>query len=304
MRVELRPPRLEDAPGISSMSDEFHRATGGDRISRPIAEAWLTTPSLDLELDARVALSGGEIVGFADVFDPSRERKRFWSEVRAHPAYPEAWSLLLDFVESRAGELSTPGGSRLQISVPEGLEALREQLDSRGYAVNRFSFRMFARLNGKLPGPRWPAGIETRSFRAGDEQAVYDVHEETFSEHPDHTRFSFEDWQHWAFAEPFDADLWSLALAEDELQGIALCRPEWGGDPDTGWVSVLGVRRPWRGRGLGLALLEGSFRKLGERGKKRVGLGVDAENAGGVRLYERAGMQVEQRRLVYEKQAK
>ena len=303
MSVELRPPRLEDAQAISRMSDAFHRAEGGDRISRAIAEAWLTTPSLDLEQDARVALTAGEIVGFADVFDPGRERKRFWSEVRVDPAHPEAWPLLLDFVECRAREIGASAG-RLQISVPERAVALREQLELRGFVFQRFSFRMYAELDGGAPEPRWPVGIEPRSFRPGEEQAVYDVHEETFSEHPDHTRFTFDEWRHWALAQPFDPDLWTVALAEGELQGIALCRPEWGGDPEVGWISVLGVRRAWRGRGLGLALLQHTFRQLRDRGKKRVGLAVDAENANGVRLYERAGMQVEQRRLLYEKQAR
>jgi mycothiol synthase len=181
---------------------------------------------------------------------------------------------------------------------------LRKQIESRDFAFQRFSFRMYAPLDGNVPAPRWPDGIETRSFRPGEEQAVYDVHEETFSEHPDHTRITFEDWRHWACAEPFDPELWTVALAEDELQGIVLCRPEWGGDPEVGWISVIGVRRPWRGRGLGLALLQHTFRQLRDRGKKRVGLGVDAENANGVRLYERAGMHVEQRRLLYEKQAR
>jgi len=301
--VELRPPRLADAAAISRMSDEFHREAGGDRISVPIAEAWLTTPSLDLEQDARVALADGEIVGFADVFDPERERKRFWSELRADPAHPETWQLLLDFVEGRARELGAPGG-RLQISVPEGAVSLRKQIEPRDFAFQCFSFRMYALLDGDVPAPRWPDGIEPRSFRPGEEQAVYDVHEETFSEHPDHTRITFEDWRHWAFAEPFDPELWTVALAEDELQGIVLCRPEWGGDSEVGWISVIGVRRPWRGRGLGLALLQHTFRRLRDRGKKRVGLGVDAENANGVRLYERAGMHVEQRRLLYEKQAR
>jgi ribosomal protein S18 acetylase RimI-like enzyme len=285
------------------MSNEFHRAEGGDRISRAIAEAWLTTPSLDLQQDARVALADGEIVGFADVFDPERERKRFWSELRADPAHPETWPLLLDFVEGRARELGAPAG-RLQISVPERAVSLRKQLESRDFVFQRFSFRMYADLDGDVPEPRWPDGIEPRSFRLGEERAVYDLHEETFSEHPDHTRTTFEDWRHWASAEPFDPELWTVALAGGELQGVVLCRPEWGGDPDVGWISVLGVRRPWRGRGLGLALLQHTFGQLRDRGKRRVGLGVDAENANGVRLYERAGMHVEQRRLLYEKRTR
>jgi ribosomal protein S18 acetylase RimI-like enzyme len=74
------------------------------------------------------------------------------------------------------------------------------------------------------------------------------------------------------------------------------------GDPAFGWVEVLGVGRPWRGRGLGLALLRHAFVEFAARGATRVGLGVDAENTtGAVRLYERAGMQPVRRQDVYEK---
>jgi GNAT superfamily N-acetyltransferase len=58
-----------------------------------------------------------------------------------------------------------------------------------------------------------------------------------------------------------------------------------------GWVNVLGVRRPWRKRGLGLALLQHSFGEFYSRGKHRAGLGVDASSlTGATRLYEKAGM--------------
>jgi mycothiol synthase len=298
--VELRPPSLADTAGISRMSDEFHRAEGGDRISPAMAKTWLTTPSLELEHDARVALADGEIAGFADVYDASGERKLLWSELRADPTHPEALPPLLDFVEGRAQEMAVPGG-RLRISVPERAVPLRELLEARSFAFKYFSFRMFAELDGNLPEPEWPPAIEARAFRPGDERVVYETHEETFSEHPDHTPISFENWKHWALAAP---KVWTLALSGDEVQGISLCRREWGGDPRLGWISVLGVRRPWRGRGLGLALLRHSFRQLRDRGNQRVGLGVEAENAAALRLYERAGMQVEQQRLLYEKLAR
>ena len=60
-----------------------------------------------------------------------------------------------------------------------------------------------------------------------------------------------------------------------------------------GWIRSLFVRRPWRRRGLGMALLLDAFRRFHERGERKVGLGVDAESeTGATRLYERAGMQV------------
>ena len=67
-----------------------------------------------------------------------------------------------------------------------------------------------------------------------------------------------------------------------------------------GWVRSLWVRRPWRKRGLGNALLLNAFRQFHERGERRVGLGVDAESpTGATRLYERAGMRVVEESVVH-----
>ena len=51
------------------------------------------------------------------------------------------------------------------------------------------------------------------------------------------------------------------------------------------------MRREFRRRGLGDALLRRGFRALYDHGRQRIGLGVDAENpTGALGLYERAGM--------------
>ena len=62
------------------------------------------------------------------------------------------------------------------------------------------------------------------------------------------------------------------------------------------------MRRPWQRRGLGLALLFGTFRRLCERGIRRTSLVVDSESpTGATRLYERAGMHADRFYAVYRK---
>ena len=87
-------------------------------------------------------------------------------------------------------------------------------------------------------------------------------------------------------------DLWWLVRDGDEIAGVCLNRMGDAGEPDHGYVHILGVRRPWRRRGLGEALLRHSFRDFWRRGvSTRVSLDVDGENTtGAVRLYERVGM--------------
>ena len=69
-----------------------------------------------------------------------------------------------------------------------------------------------------------------------------------------------------------------------------------------GFVGAIGVLRPWRRLGLGRALLLHAFVELYRRGERRIGLGVDAENAtGATRLYESVGMRVAWQADTYER---
>jgi len=70
-----------------------------------------------------------------------------------------------------------------------------------------------------------------------------------------------------------------------------------------GWVSTLGVRRPWRKKGLALALLHHSFGEFYRCGKTKVGLGVDSGSlTGALDLYKKAGMSVYSQFDKYEKE--
>ena len=103
------------------------------------------------------------------------------------------------------------------------------------------------------------------------------------------------------FNEP-EPELWILAMDGDEVAGMALCASRRAGQEDLGWVSSLGVRRPWRRRGLALAILRRAFGLLAARGKSRVGLGVDSQSlTGATRLYEKAGMHVVRELYEYER---
>ena len=87
--------------------------------------------------------------------------------------------------------------------------------------------------------------------------------------------------------------LWLVAWDGDQVAGAAINvihGGAWGETDD------LFVRRPWRRRGLGRALLVGSLRLFRARGLTTAGLGVDTENVtGALRLYESVGYRPYQR---------
>ena len=141
-----------------------------------------------------------------------------------------------------------------------------------------------------------------------DLRSVYRVFNESFQDHWGYVERDedevLERWQHRLENDPdFDPSLWFLAMDGAEIAGIALCEMGLGGNPDIGQVDILGVRRPWRRQGLGLALLYHSFGEFYRRGITQVALGVDAESlTGATRLYEKAGMRLFRRLASYEKE--
>jgi mycothiol synthase len=71
--------------------------------------------------------------------------------------------------------------------------------------------------------------------------------------------------------------------------------------PAAGYVDTLGTLRPYRGQGIGRALLLTAFAEYYRRGLRKVVLGVDATSAtGALDLYQSAGMKAEHEGLRYE----
>lgn len=304
-RFEVRAPREDEIPAIAATLNAHSRALyGSDDVTEDDVRSWFENPSFDVERDMRIAvLPGGSVAGYVDVGDQADEHTRFWIDLRIHPELgdEEIARSLVEAVEETARSLAVPGAvvRGIAASVDEGERRL---LESMGYTLLRHSFRMEIAFDSPPEPPVWPDGIAVRTFRPGEEHAVYEAHQDAFADHWGFMQDPYDEWRHWMLREPFDPGLWFIAEADGEIAGVCLCRPHGEGDPSYGWVSVLGVRPPWRRRGLGLALLRQAFVEYHRRGHMRVGLGVDAENVtGAVGLYERAGMEVVRRSDTYER---
>jgi ribosomal protein S18 acetylase RimI-like enzyme len=284
MSAELRAPREEDLTEVARlMSQTSLEPVQADDVRR----VW-TSPGFDAASDAR--LDGDSYAQLEDLGEG-----RIWIDVRGRPS-----EAILDWAEERA----SAKGHRLISGSWSSNEAILRELGRRGYALVRHSHRMAIELGDSTPEPVWPDGIEVRSFRPGDGRAFYEAQQETFVDAWEPVEETFENWSHWLLETPsFEPELWFLALDGAETAGFAICHPR-SGDPGTGSVRLLGVRRPWRRRGLGRALLLHAFAALRRRGFGRAGLGVDAESLTGAhKLYESAGMHVEARFDIYEKTA-
>lgn len=130
---------------------------------------------------------------------------------------------------------------------------------------------------------------------------VHELHMETYADRePPLKRVPFDHWCERSFGSSFDPSLWFIAEAQGHPAGLCLCQPRWDADHGRAWISVLGVRSPWRCRGLGLALLLHSFGDLHRRGFTDVSLDVRGDGSDATRrLCERAGMSISRRFDLY-----
>ena len=277
----LRPLRDDDAEQVAAL---FASDYGSSRAVRPEdVRQWVAVGAAD---ELRVLEVDGEVVGYGDI--------SVNEYVELDVAAPGNWVAFLVWAEDAA---RAAGVGRVRAGCPAGHELERVLID-RGYALWRTSFRMEAELQG-WPEPAMPAGFDLRSYRDADHDVVIAAMNEAFDADMLWREVTARSFRAYYLGDPsFDRALWSLAWDGDELAGVVLAFPELQGEPALGWVRTLGVRAPWRRRGLGNALLLRAFAQLHDRGVTRVGLGVDADNpTGALRIYERAGMRPVRRTL-------
>lgn len=305
-------------PALALFNRWSRSVTGRDEITdtQAIRNEWIS-PGFDPAEDIRLVFApSGQMAGYIEVWTTSKPLVHPWMWGRVDPDYEDlgigTW--LMYWAEERAlRELPTvPAelrfaprvGTMREAAKPKGLFA------DMGYLHIRSSYHMLIEMDAPVPEPEFPEGISLRIYNPRtDAAAVYGAVEDSFRDHFGFVEQPFEEglkrFKHFWEEEGFDPTLMFLAidLRSAEIAGINLCRPHSFDDPETGWVGTLGVLRPWRKRGIGLALLRHSFNEFYRRGLRKVGLGVDAQNlTGALRLYESAGMHVHQAYDQYEKE--
>lgn len=311
-----RPATMADAPAVTELLNASAVAQiGYEEFDLEETYVEWQTPGFDLERSSQVVLSPeGMIVGYMEVWDVAETPVHPWLWGRVHPDYEGLGigSYLLDWAEARARQALSRLPAHALFSVRAGCvstyQPTKALFEARGMKMVRHFYRMVIDLEQPPAPPQFPPHIVVRTLvERPDLRAIFQAVEESFSDHWGHVPESEEKvlarWRHMMETDKdFDPALWFLAMDGEEIAGISLCSPRLPEDENLGWVGILGVRRPWRRQGLGLALLQYSFVEMYARGKQRVGLGVDAGSlTGATRLYEKAGMAVTRRFDTYDK---
>jgi mycothiol synthase len=303
----LRRPTLDDLAAVTKLINlcEIDEYGTTETTEDDMRMRW-QQPNFNLATDAWIVLApDGQIVARASV--GNRQYIRIYAGADVHPAYRGRGigTHLLRLTEERARKYVplAPDGARVTFTGEASSVNIAGQklLEKHGFTLIRNFWRMGIELEQTPPIAQWPAGVSVHTLVPGMEHAVYEADEEAFQDHWGYIPMDFEEWSHWAFkGEHFDPSLWFLAMDGDEIAAFAMCANE---EESGGWVHVLGVRRPWRRKGIGLALLHHAFGEFYRRNIHNIYLGVDAQSlTGATRLYKRAGMHVVRQYKNYEKE--
>ena len=293
--MNVRPFTDDDAPGVAALiaaeEERFYPGRPGGVTGDDILEwlkwcdaAWVWEEDGRMLGSATVRAHGDT----ADVRGVVGERER------------GVGTAILDRGEEFARER---GVKKIFVGAPEPDTEARAFFESRGYREVRRFYEMAIELTEEPTVPPLPDGLVVDELREGEQRAFYDALNEAFADHWEWSPSPFEEWSAIRNNQHHDehGPLWLVIRDGDELAAVTRNEARVAGG---GYVGAIGVRRPWRGKGLAKALLYETFAEFWRRGITRVTLDVDAQSpTGATHLYERVGMQVETCGVAFEKAA-
>ena len=304
LEFRVRPATMDDLEAVLALVEAHDIAEFGhpDISLENLRDEW---EDLDLPEDSFLAIApDGQVVGYATV----RYRRTYVQIDSDGYVHPDHWgrgigTLLVRVTEERARHLAplAPDGIKVVLTnaVNGANQPARALLEREGYEATRYFWRMVIDLDAPPAPVVWPEGITVRPcVSEADERAVFLATNEAFHDHWGYVPETYEEWRP-RQKDAADTSLWFLGEEDGVPMAAAVCTYFL----EMGWVRRIGVRRAWRRRGLGEALLRHAFGEFYRRGTTRIGLGVDASNpTGATRLYEKAGMRVVHEYALYQKE--
>ena len=277
MPRRIRPPVDADVHAVLDVVHARDVADLGapDFTLEDLRAEW-TAPGVELEHDARVAVAGEAVTGYAILLGDD-------AVVLVHPDAEGAGTgtVLRRWAEARAAERGTGVLRQMAFGANDGARA---HLREAGYEPKQHYFRLRADLAAVPP----PPSLALRTFEPGDEAAVHRLVQDAFAEIEGNVEQTLEQWRAKGIGrESHDPSLWLLVDDDEGPVGAALGE-RW--EEGTGYVAELAVSARARGRGYGRGLLLGLFDAFRRAGLVRAELSVHGRNRSALALYESAGM--------------
>lgn len=289
----LEPCTRADLAGIAALVQAVDIAETGrtDTTEAEILHDWQSAGT-DLALDTRVVRdAAGAIIANAEV-KAREEGSEYDGYLDVHPEHAGGpwFAPLITWLCARVAERAAPRAARLGIYCTHGNTLKAAALEAAGFRSDRVVLRMAIDLPEPPGGASALApGLTLSQFRPGaDDEAFHHVIETAFADHYRPQPRTLEKWRADVLGDPEFRPECFLIVRDG---GTALGAIEAFDRGDKVWVSRIGVLPAGRGRGIGRALLYETFARAFTAGRRRVELGVDAQNAtGATALYESVGM--------------
>ena len=314
--MQVRSAEMKDVDELFELFDHYSLTCFGESdFCKEDLVKDLQTPGLDLEKDTRLIFDNGRLAAAMIIFATSETPVHpfLWGAVHSEYEKQGMGTALLTWAEERAQHVKSkvPADARIAVRTEfgHGHLATEKLMSKMDFECIRQSYRMFNPFDAE---PQKPQQLEGFTFRSFDEnkdiEKMFWAIEDSFKDHfgfvPRTPEFGLPRFRH-SYIEDhaYDPGLWQIAEDGDQVAGFLIGRTESYDDPEVGHVSMLGVLRPWRGKGLASYMLRQTFYEQYQRGKKGVDLHVDASNlTGALRLYKKVGMNVDKVYDTYEKE--
>ncbi len=261
----------------------------------------LSVPGINQDRDIIVCELDGRVVGYAQILiDTVKDARQGRLVARIPTGSPHdtqaARGTLLWAARRMQGEIAEGGRpvTLVELVKEEELER-REFLDDAGFLTIRH-YRILRVDNpadiADIPLPENHSYIHGPGMQGAEEYVA--MFNETWIDHYGFIPLTVQNFLHDINDDPeYNPSLdIVISRADGRFVGFAFCRLE-PSDAMLGEVMAIGVRRGYRGTGLGRKLLTHSVRTIVELGAKQVELTVDTENPTGAEgLYESVGFKV------------
>ncbi len=314
---------MPDVPGLSfrRFVDEHDfpgmvaanlASTAADGISNPLtvetmAERYRQPANFDPYQDVILAVVGGEIVGYArgSWWDEGPDRRVYESTGFLNPAWRRRGigGAMFRWVKERlraiAGDHPDTLDKAFQASARQHEVGTAAMLVQAGYEPERRWLNLLRPTLDDIPDLPLPDGIELRPVLPEHYRAIWESDDETSRDEWGYVEATEADYEAWPDDMRFQPPLWQVAwdTAADQVAGGLLGFIDHEENKTLGrrrgYTERLGVRRPWRRRGIGYALIAQSLLAQRAAGMTESAAVADSANADAIRLFERIGFQVD-----------
>ena len=222
--------------------------------------------------------------------NPDSSRKRFYLDIYTRPGaqtLSPSLDLALELARKHDPEY------RLWLGVQSNDLAYKNLLESREFTILRKYWTLEMRIPVENQSTSDSLGVirELDLNKEDELRAFHEVHQDAFSQHFGFMPRQFNEWSELVLRHKVEINLQAWLIS---VNGVPAGFVDFNDEQlhnDSGYVSGLGVRQAFQGKGLGEALLRHAIQINSELGRSKLCLSVDAGNeSGALRLYEKVGM--------------